>query len=278
MIYIDDKVIDEVASGFHIPAQPGIITELQHVMSKRESTIADEAAVISKDVGLSSAILKTANSAYFGLLRKVSSVYQAACFLGMNVLNDLVTALLFKSSFDGIPCCLTLERYWDDASDIANAMTFISKNIEIKLPTEFLYSIGLFHDCGIPALSNKYSNYKEILMQANSNGQNPSSLEEAEYKTNHAIVGYFIATSWNLHSVVCNIILNHHQLDFLVKTKVDDERLGFATLKIAENLVERKKRENFAPDFQELKDDLFKVLDITEEQYNALEKSYAELN
>ena len=31
MIFIDDKVIDEVASGFHIPARPEIITELQHV-------------------------------------------------------------------------------------------------------------------------------------------------------------------------------------------------------------------------------------------------------
>ena len=274
MIYIDDKVIEEVASGFHIPVKPEILTELQHVMSKRESNIFDEASVIAKDVGLSSAILKTVNSSFFGLRKKISDIHKAACFLGMDILNDLVTALLFKSSFDGIPSCLSLERYWDDASDAANAMIFISKNITTPLPVECLYSIGLFHDCGIPALSNKFDDYKRLLIEANTRGQSSIALEESKYKTNHAIVGYFIASSWNLPSMVCNIVLNHHEMNFLTKSTSIDEKLGYATLKLAENLVERKKRDNTSPDWEELKDSLLKILNLTTDQYSELENDF----
>ncbi len=274
MFYIDDKVIDKVASGFHIPVKPEILTKLQHVMSKRDSSIADEALVIAQDVGLSSAILKTVNSSFFGLRKKVSDIHQAACFLGMDILNDLVTALLFKSSFDGIPSCITLERYWDDANEVASAMIFISKNINTPLPIECLYSIGLFHDCGIPALSNKFDDYKDVLIAANTSGQSSVTLEESKYQTNHAVVGYFIASSWNLPHIVCNIVLNHHEMDFLTQSTSLDEKLGYATLKLAENLVERKKRDAVSFDWEELNHALLTVLNLTTDQYIDLEKEF----
>ncbi len=276
MIYIDEDVLNDVAQGFHIPAKPEVLTQLQHVMSKPESSSADEARVIIKDVSLSAAILKTINTPYFGLRRKVSDIEQAVCFLGRDIVNDLVAALLFRDAFDGIPSCLTLERFWDDAKDVANAMTFINKHINCALPS-YLYSIGLFHDCGIPALSNKFADYKATLVTANANNENSIALEQKLYATDHAVIGYFIASSWHLPKDVCTIILNHHELDFLTLCKDNDQRLGYAALKLAENLVDNDKRKCQSPDWQHLHSKVLQVLGLNQAEYLALEEAYKEL-
>lgn len=59
--------------------------------------------------------------------------------------------------------------------------------------------IGLFHDAGIPAMAMNYDDYINVL--AESNRDYHVSLierEERSYKTNHAVVGYFLSTPCNL--------------------------------------------------------------------------------
>ena len=277
MIDINEEVVDDVASGFHIPARPIILTQLQKLMSLEESCLSDEAKVISKDVALSSAILKTINSPFYGLDRRICNIRQAVNYIGQDAIHDLVTALLFRRSFDRIPCCISLARFWDDAKDVANAMSFIAKNIAVKLPEQCLYSTGLFHDCGIPAFANKFADYKETLIETNKEECSSIALEERKYSTNHAVIGYFIATSWYLPKDVCNIILYHHDINFLAKATGTNEHLGYAALKLAENLVDRNKRFVESPDWKYVGDDVLNVLGIEMNEYIDLDKYYSSL-
>jgi HD-like signal output (HDOD) protein len=274
MLNVDEKTLEDALSGFFIPAKPDVLTELQSVLDDEESSIDDMALIIVKDVSLSSAILKTINSSFFGLSRKISDIRQAVCFLGKITVTSIVTALLFRRSFEGSYCCISLERFWDDATDIANAMTFIEKGISYKLPEENLYAIGLFHDSGIPVLANKFVDYKEILIKANGDRCNSIAMEEAEYRTNHAVVGYFIAVSWNLPKDVCNVILHHHEFNFLNKKIGSNEQLGYATLKLAENLVHRNKRFCESPDWRHVKNDVLDILGIEDSELHELEDKY----
>lgn len=219
--------------GFLIPVKPKVLTQLQRLMQDHESIISDFAKVISKDVGLSSAIIQTTNSAFFALETKITDIQHAVCFIGKDIINSLATAILFKQSFTNAQSCLSLERYWDDSKDIAYAMTFISKQLKVQsqLADGTLYSIGLFHDCGIPAFANKFTDYKEILIKANQAGGNSIEPENDQYGMNHAVIGYIIAMSWHLPEHVCDIILHHHNLNFLAKTSNPEEQLGYAILK-----------------------------------------------
>lgn len=65
----------------------------------------------------------------------------------------------------------------DVANDIANAMIFIGRKVKTKMPVEMLYTIGLFHNCGIPLLAVKYENYKNVLIEANTSGENFTAVE-----------------------------------------------------------------------------------------------------
>jgi HD-like signal output (HDOD) protein len=208
--------------------------------------------------------------------RRISEIKQAVMILGLKTINGLVTALLLKSSFKG-NASISLERFWDDSLDVANAMAFIGNKIKNKIPVDMLYTIGLFENCGIPLLALKFSNYKEVLIKANSQGVNSIALEEDCYQTNHAVLGYYVASSWNLPKEICELILRHHDASFLDTISGSNEQLAFAALKAAENMVERVKRHNVAPDWEEVKEQALDTLGISVIDYEDLEEDFSGL-
>lgn len=276
MFTLDEEKMNTVVSSFQIPVKPDILTEIQDIINVAEPNIDLVASTISKDVGLSSSILKIINSPFYGMNRKISEIKQAVMMLGLTTISSLVQALLLRKSFTG-NASISLERFWDDALDVANAMTFIGKNVKNEIPVDVLFTIGLFHDCGIPLLAIKFTNYKNILVQANTNGENPIRLEEQYYQTNHAILGYYIANSWHLPKELCQLILRHHDFEFIAQLNGSKDQLAFAALKAAENLVERIKRYKYSPDWLQIQDQALTILGISEEDYNDIEHDFENL-
>jgi HD-like signal output (HDOD) protein len=276
MFNLDNKKMAAVVSGFQIPVKPQILTDMQLLLGKAEPNIDNVAALISSDVGLSSAILKIINSPFYGVNREVSEIKQASMILGLKTINSLVTALLLKSSFQG-DACISLERFWDDSLDVANAMAFIGNKIKKGICVDMLYTIGLFQNCGIPLLALKFNDYKDILIEANSSGVNSIALEEKKYQTNHAVLGYYVASSWNLPKKLCVLILQHHELSYLSEISDNKEQLSFAILKVAEHMVDKVKRYNVSPDWEAIKEDALSILGITLVDYADLEDEFCEL-
>ncbi len=276
MIELDKEKMSSVVASFQVPVKPEILSEIQSRMDEEHPNIDEIAHLISSDVGLSAAILKIINSPFYGMNRRISEIKQAVMMLGLNTINALVTAVLLKSSFQG-NASISLERFWDDALDVANAMTFIGSKIKAQIPIEMLYTIGLFHDCGIPLLALKYSDYKSILIEANSQGVNSIALEEKNYRTNHAVLGFYVASSWHLPKEICQLILQHHDENYLQQLDGSQEQLAFSALKAAENMVERVKRFKLAPDWHYLQTDVLNILGISQEDYTDLEEDFNEI-
>jgi len=274
MFDLDDKKMAAVISSFQIPIKPEILTKIQSLMDQEEPDIGELATLISTDVGLSSAILKIINSPFYGMNRRISEIKQAVMMLGIKTINSLVTALLLKESFKG-DASISLERFWDDSVDVANAMTFIGNKIKNEIPIDMLYTIGLFRDCGIPLLALKYKNYKEILIQANVQNISSVTLEEENYRTNHVVLGYYVASSWNLPKEICTLILRHHDVTYLDKHNGGEAQLAFSALKAAENMVDRVKRSTISPDWEAMSEDVLDILGLSPTDYDDLEDDFA---
>lgn len=268
--------MSEVVSGFQVPVKPQILTDIQNEMAESEPSIEKISKLISNDVGLSSATLKIINSPFYGMNRRISEIKQAVMMLGLDTIQGLVTAVLLKHSFKG-NASISLERFWDDASDIANAMTYIGSKIKNEIPIDMLYTIGLFHDCGIPLFALKYDDYKKILIEANRLGDNTIELEELNYQTNHSVMGYYIASSWHLPKNICHLILQHHETDYLAHVKEPEMQLTYAALKVAENMVERAKRYGSSPDWEYVESDVLEIIGISPTDYNDLEDDFSEI-
>jgi len=268
MIEIDSKVLTDLEPGFTIPPKPELLLSLQNELSSDSPELNTIASIVAEDVAIAAMVLKVINSPFYGLARTITDIKQAVMFLGLEGITNLVTGFLLEKAFDQTNCCIKLEHFWDTASEIAAISTLIGKKLKSKVPTENLHMVGLFHDAGIPAMAMNYGDYVKVL--AESNRDYHTSLierEEANYQTHHAVVGYFLATSWNLPKNICQIILRHHDVSFLEKSDFGQDQLTFATLKMAENIVHVNRRFVASPDWPYMKEKVLAVLDLDDGDY-----------
>jgi len=271
MLNVDEKVIADIGRGFSVPAQPDLLLKLQKLMASDDPDINEIAATISQDVAVASTILKTINSPIYGLARSIADIHKAARYIGIDGITSLVTSSLIRNSFTQNDCSIALEEFWDNASNIANTSVFIGKSLKQAVSTDKLFTLGLFHDCGIPVMATKYRDYQDTYERAfNTPSETLPAIEENVYKVNHATLGYYVASSWRLPKDICQLILCHHERDFLTVFNSRAQQFYLAILKMAENMVHNHKHFRDCSDWAYVKDSVFTVLDFDEEDYQDL--------
>ncbi|MDO6427222.1 HDOD domain-containing protein [Thalassotalea sp. 1_MG-2023] len=275
MLEVDEKVLADIKRGFSVPPQPELLLRLQHVIAADEPDINQVASIISQDVAVSSTVIKAINSPIYGLARSISDINKATKFIGLTGISTLVTNILMQRCFSQNDSSIALEEFWDNAQSIASTSVNIGKKIKLAVSTDKLFSLGLFHDCGIPVLAMKYPNYSEIYQQAfNTPSKTLTAIEDEIFHVNHATIGYYVAKSWRLPKEICQLILCHHDRQFLSTSQSRSQQVYFAILKMAENLVFQQKHFRDAPDWEAIKEDVFCCLDFDQEDYlDLLEES-----
>lgn len=232
----------DMCRNSYIPPKPEILIRLHEMMASEDIDLMELADLVSQDVGLSAAVLKNVNSAFFGMRRHVADIRQAVVLLGADKIGQLVSGYELKRALSG-ESCLTLERFWDSAADVAEACAWIGRGCDIGVPIEDLYAVGLFHDCGIPLMATCFADYEATLVEANNDVHLPmTATEDTRHQVNHALVGYVLLESWDLPKDLCNVILQHHEDDIWHQLDNILVLQALAVLKLAENVVDRLRR------------------------------------
>ncbi|WP_097462330.1 HDOD domain-containing protein [Mangrovitalea sediminis] len=235
---LTEEQIQHILQGIRLPPQPQILVDLQMEQAMPDPDIAQIAALIRQDVSLSGMILKFVNSPFFGLGNKISSIEQAVSLLGADTVINIINGLSIKGEMtdDAIQ---EMTRFWDTTTDIAMVSATLAKHIGAKNPDE-AYAIGLFHNVGIPLMMARFPNYNLIMQEAYANPEpRIIDVENRELNTNHAVVGYYAAKSWNLPRHICEVIAEHHNAEqvFAQKDgKNQEKKTLLAILKIAEHI------------------------------------------
>ncbi len=231
-----DKLSMELLKGVKIPPQPAILAKIHEELQRDDPDHERISKIIGYDVALSAAVLKTVNSAYFGLKSEVQSVRHALSLLEIKTTVNIVAGFALRQSFENsnLP---QLPRFWDAATNTARLCAFLATRVS-RLPADPAYTLGLFRDCGIPLMAQRFDNYLQVLQQANSE-DNPvfTDTEERHYETNHAVIGFYVSRAWSLPSTIREVILNHHNLELMIGHQApsdDVSGLHTATLKLAE--------------------------------------------
>ena len=277
----DTQELGKLIHGVQIPPQPEILVEIDKELQQADPGVPRVACLIRSDVSLSAGVLKVVNSARFGLRTRVESVHQAVTLLGLNCIRNLLSAAVLKRSMAaaGVP---DMPRYWDSAVAIASASMEVARRVT-HIPPDEAYTLGLFCDVGIPLLAGRYPDYIETLRMANSReGGRFTDLEEERYQTNHAVIGFYMASSWHLSPANKAAINSHHNVDEILGNNVPAGReveTRLAILKLAEqaeHLCNRSQHQNLdwmqvgpqvidylglsEPDFRDLMADLIEQL------------------
>ncbi len=203
--------IEQLLKQITIPPRPALLIELDRELGGPEPDIRAVAALVGKDVGISAAVLKTLNSPLFALRSKIGNVTQAVQLLGMRNVRNIVTGLMLRNA---VGAGQNLERFWDSAEKVASINAYLC-SILPKTPRDEAYTFGLFRDCGIPILMQRFPEYRDTLKLAAGDDRPMPAVEDERHGTNHATVGYMVARSWGLSDAICQSILHHHDIDMI---------------------------------------------------------------
>lgn len=274
MFTISNKQAEELNRNFQIPVQPAILLALQEERRKERPDPAVIAELISCDITLSASILKTINSPVFGLNRSVSDIKQSVILLGIDNVSNLVTFFELRQAMQG-EACISMESFWNTALEVARLTGLLLEYLELKsyCPVEDAYAIGLFSNCGLPLMAMRYPDYKRILQLGHKYKEIVlTRIEDRKYGCNHAVVGYFLTSSWRLPKHLCELILQHHDPEFFQLSHVTDlQKDLYGILKIANNIQSKLECMGEDPEWFQVKDKVLAHFDLTQESYWELE-------
>jgi len=232
--------IQQVLQGISIAPQPQIMVDLQFEQYMPDPDLDTISRLIAQDPGLSGALLKLVNSPHFGLADKVGSIQRAVALLGTRSIINLINALSIKGEMSD-ETIVTLNRFWDTAQDVAMTCLTLARHTDIPSVDE-AYTLGLFHDCGVPLMLKRFPDYMSVLETAYAQASEQTRVVDTEnriFSTNHSVVGYFTAKSWRLPEHISAAIANHHNaLAVFRDASSRDTQLKnlLAVLKMAEHI------------------------------------------
>jgi HD-like signal output (HDOD) protein len=237
---LTDEAAVETLKEISVPPCPEIIAELLEEARREDIDFIRISRLITGDVALAAAVLKSANSPFFALRRKVQSVQQAVAVLGLRNLLKIVYGVVLRQSLGG-PGAPPLERFWERS----NYNAVVSAYLAGRLPgvsTDDAYTFGLFHDAGIAILTQKYPDYIQTMMRANASTLPVTAIEDEHHPTNHVVVGALLARNWYLSDQVVWAIRYHHEPSVFTtprKHATPDVCLLVAIRLISEHIVAR---------------------------------------
>ena len=198
---------------------PAVVSQLIEIVDTPGSSMKEIAGVIKYDPVVTANLLKTCNSAYFGLKNPAESVEDAVTMLGVDQVVELV---LLKSGADALAKDnIGYEGPKDAMWKYAVSSAIIAKQIATRLEIEnrnTIFTASLLKDIGKNVLDRFIA---ERFDRINSLVQNHNlSFREAEKKVigvDHAELGGIIAKMWKFSPRMVKIIRHHHLHDESMK-------------------------------------------------------------
>lgn len=229
--------VSDILKTITIPPCPAVVAALQEESRRSEVDFHKIIRLISGDLGLAASMMKTANSPFFALRNKVQSVNQATAVLGLKNVINIVNGLVLQRALS--PKGVSMERFWDRS----NYHAMISARLARRVPglnKEDAYTFGLFHDCGIPILMQRFPGYKETLALANRSTRPVLESENAYHGTDHVVVGAMLARNWQMPEFLVQAIRFHHHCEILsdaVPTITENVRTLTAISLLADHMI-----------------------------------------
>lgn len=205
-----------------IPPCPELLAQLQQAMQGDEPDLNLVARIASSDVAMAATLLRIANGPLFkpvGL--PCTTVGQAMTRIGLNESVAVMTGFLAQHA---IPVnAPQLARFWERSTKRAIAMATIAQQLP-GLSPDLAHSFGLFLHVGMPVLLQSVRGYAATMVEAGARIDRPYiATENANHKTDHAVVGALVVRVWNLPPVLMAAIRLHHDFAALGHADIDPE-------------------------------------------------------
>ncbi|WP_426113405.1 HDOD domain-containing protein [Massilia sp. PWRC2] len=197
-----------------LPCLPQLVMELQQSMQSDDIDAHALAARITLDSALAAKILQLANSSFYGVSNRITTVQQAVSVLGFHSIRTLLTTCSITSSFTADEAgARHFTEFWRHA--IATAVCARVLAPHLALPAENAFTAGLLHDIGILVLVTEFPvEYQQVLAYRKAHDSLLITAELAVLGIDHARVGCALAAHWRFPAAIEDAVGGHHQDGF----------------------------------------------------------------
>lgn len=205
-----EEVFATVLNSGELPTLSTVASRLISMTAREETTISDIAELISKDVSLSTKILRVVNSSFYSFPQRIGTIQQAASILGTNAVRSLVLSFSFlkpdqmkKTGFD-------YAGFWENSLFEAVAARMLMTAIDEE-DSEEGFVAGLLQNLGILILARSFNESYQNVQKRIDEGVERTDAERELIGADHTFVGSEIVRYWGFPDALVVPIQFHHQ-------------------------------------------------------------------
>jgi len=227
-----DKILKKLKEVEELPTISALFLEITKLLQSKTSSMAELSRAIHKDPSLASKVLKVANSACYGLRKKVASLQLALVVLGMKEIARIVSTISVLDTikeFGGTKQkTFDIRFYWRHSVMTGCLATYLAKEVKENFKGE-CFVAGLLHDIGKIALLHFFpEDFIEIRKKAAEREINVYKEEKDYLGITHSEIGGWLAEKWSLPVHLITPILLHHEPDKAETSKILTGIVSFA--------------------------------------------------
>lgn len=203
---------------------PPVAAQILTLAHDPDSAISEIADLICNDPALTANLLKTCNSAHFGLPRKVDSIRDAITLVGLDHIVQLVLLNGLAANFNKAPSGYGLGEgeLWRHAVSSAHVAGILAERYGNSQHKHFLFTAALVKDIGKLILGRFVAfSYEQINILVQSHGHSFNDAENQVIGMNHEELGALVGQKWHFTEKLNYIIRNHHLSDEAARQDLD---------------------------------------------------------
>jgi len=206
-----ERFYRELMTLDQLPSAPEVAQKMLVMVNRDNVSAKDLSALIARDQSLTARLLRLANSAFFAIRSKVTSIPQAVTLLGFARVRDLVLGLSVWGALDSKSAAGRRHRkhMWVHTATVAAVAKMLAERNRRDGAEAF--AAGLLHDVGKLVYGVRLGDsYWTMLDDAIENGEDTAAVEEAAFGCHHGIVGGWLMQLWQLPPALADAVALHH--------------------------------------------------------------------
>ncbi|UOD34217.1 HDOD domain-containing protein [Deferribacteraceae bacterium V6Fe1] len=193
----------------NLPPIPQVASKIIQICEKPDYNVSEIIMLVSKDISLTSAILKFANSAAFSPASEITDLRQATTYIGINNLKNLVISLSLKSVYNKTPDFIS-QKIWEHSIAVSIFARLISLVKKPDIASE-MFTLGMMHDIGQIIFKMSIPEYDEFVETAFNNNIPLDEVERNFIGFDHAELGGYTMKAWKMPMLFIDTVYFHHQ-------------------------------------------------------------------
>jgi HD-like signal output (HDOD) protein len=205
--------LEDPKSTACLPSLSCVLNELQTVSRKSDVRLEEVVRLVHMDLGMTSRVLRMANSAYYAPSEPIVDVQEAILNMGLSTFRRAVLAAnCIELTSEISPDALDWKEFWLHAGGVGHITMELSSRLQkANADSESFYLMGLMHDIGKVVLAYVMPcEFQSIYLQTAWEKKAPAELEMELLKIDHGQLGGWYLEKQGIPALIYEPVRFHH--------------------------------------------------------------------